>query len=147
MKIVVVRALHLEDAWTYRFFPFELGYFLLGALAFRYRGSFDHLVPERAEKYWYCVYPLVIGFATARVPVPLPTLTYPVALACALPLIFKQRAGIKVDRLTGELSYPFYISHLFALTLAGFITRKWWLGAQEAMVAWVGLGLTLVVKI
>jgi peptidoglycan/LPS O-acetylase OafA/YrhL len=146
VKIVVVRALHLGDPWTYRFFPFELGYFLLGALAFRYRGSFDHLVPERAEKYWYCVYPLVIGFATVRVPVPLPTLTYPVALACALPLIFKLTAGIKVDRLTGELSYPFYIFHLFALTLAGFITREWWLGAQEAMVAWVGLGLTLVLS-
>jgi len=103
-KIIAVSALHLGDPWTYRFFPFELGYFLLGALGFRYRSLFDYLVPERVERYWYCVYPLVIGFVTVRVSVPLPTLVYPMALACALPLIFKLTAGIKADRLTGELS-------------------------------------------
>jgi peptidoglycan/LPS O-acetylase OafA/YrhL len=36
-KVITIEALRLGDPWSYRFFPFELGYFLLGALAFRFR--------------------------------------------------------------------------------------------------------------
>jgi peptidoglycan/LPS O-acetylase OafA/YrhL len=144
-KVIVIRALHLGDPWTYRFFPFELGYFLLGALAYRYRSACDHLVSERVEKYWYWAYLLVMGFAAVRAPMPLATLVYPMALACALPFLFKMTSRRKADRLIGELSYPFYIFHGFALTLAGFVTRQWWHGSEES-IAWVGLGLTLVLS-
>jgi peptidoglycan/LPS O-acetylase OafA/YrhL len=144
VKIIAVKALHLGDPWTYRFFPFELGYFLLGALAFRYRHSLDGIVPKHIAK--YCVYPLVIVFAAVRVPVPLPTLVYPIALACILPFLFGTTSGLKTDRLIGELSYPFYIFHYFLLGCARFIAGHL-LHTSEYSVAWIGLSVTLPLSV
>jgi peptidoglycan/LPS O-acetylase OafA/YrhL len=144
VKVVTIKALHLGDPWTYRFFPFELGYFILGALAFRYRHVLDVLVPERIAK--YVVYPLVIVFAVARVPVHLPTLVYPFALACLLPFLFRTTSGFKTDRLIGELSYPFYIFHYFSLAFAGSIVAHW-LHTSANSVAWIGLSLTLLLSV
>jgi peptidoglycan/LPS O-acetylase OafA/YrhL len=140
VKVIAVNALHLGDPWTYRFFPFELGYFLLGALAFRYRHSLDRILPTHIAK--YCVYPLVIAFAAVQAPVPLPTLVYPIAIACILPLLFRTTSGLKTDRLIGELSYPFYIFHYFLIGCARFIAGHW-LHGSESSVAWIGLTLTL----
>jgi peptidoglycan/LPS O-acetylase OafA/YrhL len=142
-KVVLIRTLHLGDPWTYRFFPFELGYFLLGALSFRYRNALDRLVPKSIEKYF--VYLLAIGFAALLVPVTLATLTYPLLLACVLPFMFRVTSGLKADRLIGELSYPFYIFHLFAITLAAQAVSEWWHGSNDS-VAWVALALTLVLS-
>lgn len=143
-KMAALSALHLGDPWTYRFFPFELGYFLLGALAFRYRGWVDHLTPRSIEK--YCVYLLAVGFAAFRVPVNLSTLEYPLALACVLPFMFRVTSELKVDRLLGELSYPFYIFHLLAFEVATKVTLEW-LHWSNNSVAWVGLGLTLAASV
>lgn len=139
-KVIAVRALHLGDPWTARFFPFELGYFLLGALAFRYRHSLDGIVPGHIAR--YCVYPLVFVFVAVRIPVPLPTLVYPITLASVLPLLFRTTSGLKTDRLIGELSYPFYIFHYFLIGCARFIAGHW-LHGSESSVAWIGLTLTL----
>jgi peptidoglycan/LPS O-acetylase OafA/YrhL len=86
IKLLAIRTLHLADPWTYRFFPFEIGYFLIGALAFRYRSSLDCLVPRHIKK--YCVYPLVIGFAAFRVPGHTATLAYPQLLLAPCHLYF-----------------------------------------------------------
>jgi peptidoglycan/LPS O-acetylase OafA/YrhL len=87
VKAFVIKTFGLGDPWTYRFFPFELGYFLLGALAYRYRSLLDGFVPERIGK--YCAYPLAIGFAAFSLPVHPATLIYPLVLACILPFIFR----------------------------------------------------------
>jgi peptidoglycan/LPS O-acetylase OafA/YrhL len=143
-KVIAVSALHLSDPWTYRFFPFELGYFLLGALAFRYRHSLEGVVPKRIAK--YCVYPIVIVFAAVRIPVPAPTLAYPIAIACLLPFLFRTTSGSKTDRLIGELSYPFYIFHYFLVGCARFIAGHW-LHGSETSVAWIALSLTLPLSV
>jgi peptidoglycan/LPS O-acetylase OafA/YrhL len=142
-KLIAIEALHLGDPWTYRFFPFELGYFLVGALAFRYRSWFDRPVPPRIGK--YCVYPLAIAFTAVSVRVPLPTLVYPMAIACILPFMFRMTSELRADRLIGDLSYPFYIFHLFALTLSAHVTQLWWSWPRDSL-AWVGLGLTLALS-
>ena len=141
VKVITINALNLGDPWTFRFFPFELGYFLLGALAFRYRSLLDDLVPERIGK--YCVYPLAVGFVAFSVHGAV--LAYPFVLACALPFMFRITSKLKADRLIGELSYPFYIFHVFALLLSGHVTRHW-LHWSDNSIAWVGLGLVLVLS-
>jgi peptidoglycan/LPS O-acetylase OafA/YrhL len=143
-KAIAVWASHLGDPWTYRFFPFELGYFLLGALAFRYRHSLDGIVPKHIAK--YCVYPFVIVFAAVQAPVPLPALVYPVALACVLPLLFRMTSGLKTDRWIGELSYPFYLFHYFLIGCARFIAGHS-LHTSGNSVAWIGLALTLPLSV
>lgn len=139
-KIVAISMFHLGDPWTYRFFPFELGYFLLGALAFRYRGSLDQMVPPRVAK--FLVYPFVIVFAAAQLPVPIPTIVYPVAFAILLPLLFRTTSSSKRDRWIGELSYPFYIFHYFLIGCARFIVWRA-LHLSDGYVAWIALFLTL----
>jgi peptidoglycan/LPS O-acetylase OafA/YrhL len=141
-KMTALEALRLGDPWTFRFFPFELGYFFLGALAFRYRQALHRFVPANSERYF--VYPFVICLVAVRLPVPIPTLVYPVILACALPFLFRMTSGLKADRLLGELSYPFYILHVFCLYLAAELTRRWFL--TEDLMAWIGLSLTLVLS-
>jgi len=147
-KVLTVTFMELGDPWTYRFFPFELGYFLLGALACRHRHLFESFVGKRIQKFWYCVYPLVFGFAVVRVPVPLIPVAYPMALACVLPLLFRLTAANKLDRLIGELSYPFYILHWLCLSLAGLITLHLWHGvSKDAVVPLVGLALTISLSV
>jgi peptidoglycan/LPS O-acetylase OafA/YrhL len=143
-KVIAVGAFHLGDPWTYRFFPFELGYFLLGALAFRYRHLLEGIVPKRIAK--YCVYPIVIVFAAVRIPVPVPTLVYPIAIGCLLPFLFRTTSGLRSDRLIGELSYPFYIIHYFLVGCARFIAGHW-LHGSETSVAWIALSLTLPLSV
>lgn len=111
IKAIAYKALGLMDPWTYQFFPFEIGYFLLGALAFRYRSSLDGLVPQRIGI--YLVYPLALCFTAFTARIHLFYVGYPLALACSLPFMFRMTAGIKIDRLIGELSYPFsYFTYL-----------------------------------
>jgi peptidoglycan/LPS O-acetylase OafA/YrhL len=139
IKMTVVQSLHLMDPWTYRFFPFELGYFLLGALAFRYRTCLGSLLPSSK----YLVYPLVICLTAIRAPVPAPTLTYPLVLACLLPILFRTTSESKGDRLLGELSYPFYIFHVFAIRAILSVMPR----ASDSLVVWTGLVLTIMLSI
>jgi peptidoglycan/LPS O-acetylase OafA/YrhL len=142
IKMTILEALHLGDPWTFRFFPFELGYFFLGVLAFRHRQLLYSAVPATFERYF--VYPFVICLVAVRLPKFVPTLIYPTILACALPFLFRMTSGLKVDRLLGELSYPFYILHIFCLFLAAEATRRWLLA--EDLTAWIGLALTLILS-
>lgn len=145
VKVIAIKSMGLGDPWTYRFFPFELGYFLLGALAFRYRHLLDCVVSERIAK--RCVYPLVILFTGARMslPIDLSTIVYPIALACFLPLLFRTTSALKADRWIGELSYPFYIFHYLSLAWAEVIVGRW-LHTSTNSVAWIGLSLTLTLS-
>jgi peptidoglycan/LPS O-acetylase OafA/YrhL len=144
VKVITIAVLHLDGGWLFRFFPFELGYFVLGALAFRYRHSLDGIIPEQIAR--YCVYPLVIAVAVARVPVPLATVVYPIAVACIVPFVFRMTCGLKIDRLIGELSYPFYIVHYFLIGCARFIAGHL-LHTSENSVVWIALSLTLPLSV
>jgi peptidoglycan/LPS O-acetylase OafA/YrhL len=58
--------------------------------------------------------------------------------------MFRATATDKSDRLIGELSYPLYIFHMFALTIAGEMEKHLW-GRFEP--AWTGLILALVLSV
>ncbi len=144
LKIFFIKALHFGDPWTYRFFPFELCYFLMGALACRYRARLDLAALFRMDARIgkTCAYLLVTAIAVVSAPGHYAFWIYPMALACVLPFLFRMTSEVRADRLLGELSYPVYIFHIFALTVANSIDRHWWHGA-ETPVAWLGLVLTL----
>jgi peptidoglycan/LPS O-acetylase OafA/YrhL len=143
-KVIIVVAFDLHEPWTYRFFPFELGYFLLGAVIFRYRRFLESPIPRQIAI--YCVYPLAVAFAAFSFPMHRVTLLYPLILAFMLPFMFQATSNIRIDRLIGELSYPFYIFHYFSLAIAT-ITVDRWLPDSKDSIAWVGLALTLVLSL
>lgn len=106
-----------DDPWDYRFFPFELGVFLIGSLAGRLYMSDRFIFKHRraglavltvilglvilyplfpgggSEKRW-----ILIGF-----------------VALAIPTLFHLTQNWRVDRWIGELSYPVYIVHMLVL--------------------------------
>ncbi len=146
LKIAAIKIGLLGDPWTYRFFPFELGYFLLGALACRYRARLDGHAKLHLGKYWYAIYPVVFAFAAVNLHLPFRPFSYPVVLALLLPLIFNLTSQSKVDRVIGEASYPFYIVHLFALGLVQWALQSPWPPGGATAAAWLGLVLTLALS-
>ncbi|HJY76921.1 MAG TPA: acyltransferase family protein, partial [Burkholderiales bacterium] len=108
------------DPWSYRFFPFELAFFMTGALAYRvaHRGWLSRLGA-------LAVPALALGFTDwwARAHAGVPPLTlvriaFIAVLVMGLPALFEWTKDIRLDRYLGELSYPLYISHLLVLQLA-----------------------------
>jgi len=110
---------HLNlDPWTYRFFPFELMYFLLGALAYVIYKKF--IQPNKLPAWIsYSVFIGLIlltitdGFLYTRYAGSI----YCFGVFCAIPVLFKFTKNFKIDRLLGELSYPMYITHIFVLNI------------------------------
>jgi peptidoglycan/LPS O-acetylase OafA/YrhL len=143
-KLIIVVALDLHEPWTYRFFPFELGYFLLGAVTFRYRRFLEIPVPRKVAI--YCVYPLAIAFAAFSFPIHRVTLLYPLILAFMLPFMFQVTSNIRIDRLIGELSYPFYIFHYLSLAVATIVIDRWVPNSKDS-IAWVGLAITFFLSV
>ena len=102
-----------EDAFGYRFFPFELVYFVMGILAYRAYV----LVEARGPSLPLCAGLAALGLvAYARVQAEPPVwMCYPL-LAASIPFLFRFTRNSRLDRLTGELSYPVYITHMLVLT-------------------------------
>jgi len=103
------------DPWSYRFFPLELMYFLLGNVAYRlYQKTRLMAIP----RWVYTVIFTVVIMGTLlyqEAPVswyyPL-KYTYTALLVLAIPFLFEYTKNNKIDRWVGELSYPLYICHM-----------------------------------
>lgn len=110
----------VHDPWTYRFFPFELAFFIAGALSHQYLSG-----PTRrlAEIYpslrldaaaWLALALFCITFSW----VPSGPLTWALLFAgmlVCLPLLFEFQKRVRFDNALGELSYPLYICHVPAI--------------------------------
>ncbi|MFP5238959.1 MAG: acyltransferase family protein [Acidobacteriota bacterium] len=101
------------DAFGYRFFPFELAYFVMGILAYKAYG----LLMARGPSSPLCAGLAALGLAAyAWVQAAPPVwMCYPL-LAASIPFLFQLTRNSRLDRLTGELSYPVYITHMLVLT-------------------------------
>ena len=109
------------DPWTYRFFPFELAFFLTGAVGYRvYVRLRQQAWSDLAGKVAWAV-ALIATVAFSLVPMPDigKQWAYYALLACAIPLIFQFTKNSRVDRWIGELSYPVYICHMLILRVIG----------------------------
>lgn len=102
-----------HDPWTYRFFPFELGYFLLGKIAYDLYKAVGRYGVKRA--WCLCALCAVMAYLFA----------YPLlppfrgkdhffisSLFLSIPLVFQLTKKWKRDAWVGELSYPIYIVHM-----------------------------------
>jgi len=104
-----------KDPWSYRFFPTELVFFLLGIVSYQIYVKIRTL--DIKKGYLNTIWISAIGLTLFYNYFPIPY-KYPIYLFLffiCLPFIFILTKKWKYDNYIGELSYPIYISHLFIL--------------------------------
>lgn len=106
------------DPWSYRFFPFELGYFLIGT--FSYFGYKNYVRRMHLSK----IVGITIYFSVAIITIFYKQLSfnysaplYIMFIALAIPFLFQYTKGIKFDREIAELSYPMYLTHILVFNV------------------------------
>lgn len=109
-----------EDSWSYRFFPLEIAFFLLGAVSYKIYSIYK-LSP------WNSLIQKIILIATIsaiifyhRFPGSEIIKQWIMYAFCvfSLPIIFHMTKNISWDRIIGELSYPIYLSHYLIVVIA-----------------------------
>jgi peptidoglycan/LPS O-acetylase OafA/YrhL len=145
LRIILYKIGLNNDPWTYRFFPLELGMFLIGVIGYRvYRQLREKIVSK-----WFllAVYVVVI----------LSTFIYPLIqrdnskmwgyyllVAVSLPFIFLLFKNNKVDRIVGELSYPVYLCHFWvAFVIMDLMNIRNW--STGILVAFGSIGVSLLI--
>lgn len=152
LRIFIHKGLHLNfDPWTYRFFPCELGLFVLGGLSYR---IYLKLRQAELSLFWqsFLVLPFIactLSYQWLPGGIALKALYYGLT-TLSLPLLFNLSKNWEWDRRIGELSYPIYISHfLFLPSFDGY----YWLWPQSSVLealesssyyGWVVCACTLI---
>ncbi len=99
---------HDADPWAYRFFPFEIGVFLIGVIAYRIapRISSQRSTPVLA-------YVIMVGALGIYFPAFLVNhrFLFLVIFAALLPTIFELTKDWRADRFLADTSYPLYLCH------------------------------------
>ncbi len=107
------------DPWTYRFFPFELAFFLIGSLGYRYYKYLETKPVSNRVGYVLLSLCFIGVFSIHEMPLPdklKPVLFY-IMVACSIPYIFSAFKNNKTDRYIGELSFTIYISHHLVVSI------------------------------
>jgi peptidoglycan/LPS O-acetylase OafA/YrhL len=120
------------DPWTYRFFPSELFYFIIGILSYK---AYVWLKNKKVNKYitttaFVGTASLILGFQFLMLQ--FHQALFFAAFSVALPFVFIATKKSSIDRYIGEYSYPIYISHVFFK----FIYYKY-IGTEENSSLWV----------
>ncbi|MFK8037020.1 MAG: acyltransferase family protein [Crocinitomicaceae bacterium] len=119
LRILLMQNGFNHDPWTYRFFPTELVFFLLGTIAFHlYKKVSKQKISKNILIGIYC-FVFLSTFIYSRIDMEYKMICYLVIFLCSMPFVFLLSKNWKIDRYIGELSYPIYISHMLVST---FIT-------------------------
>jgi peptidoglycan/LPS O-acetylase OafA/YrhL len=114
------------DPWTYRFFPFEIFFFLIGILSFRlYLFISTKKIDRRVNLllfYIMVIYILIYQFIPFNDSAN--KVLFFLLLTFFLPFIFTQLKTNRFDRMIGEFSYPVYLSHIFVSIVIEIINSK-----------------------
>lgn len=119
-----------NDPWTYRFFPTEIGFFLVGALAYRFylrlqTWSFPRgfLTGWALAFYLFLCLHQFLPEAAIKGVAAKPWIFFVFAWL-SIPLLFLRSKHSSLDRYIGELSYPLYIVHWTVITCVAILLSK-----------------------
>jgi peptidoglycan/LPS O-acetylase OafA/YrhL len=107
------------DPWTYRFFPFELAFFMAGSLAYVFYKYIQYKVIPRIFGYSMLLGCIIGVLIFEEIPLDenlKNNLFYGLVLI-AIPFIFLAFKDNKADRYIGELSFSLYISHHLIISI------------------------------
>lgn len=122
-----------HDPWSYRFFPTELVFFLLGIVSYKLYSKVRNTTIRKSHLFTILIGLICLTLFFNFLPLTYKTPLYLCVFFICLPFIFILTQKWKIDSYIGELSYPIYISHLFVLMCLKVLKIP----------AWFGTGLTL----
>ena len=116
-----------NDPWFYRFFPFELGFFLTGVLAYRIYKWYNlkSISSQIALAVNVIVLFVIAMIDTFPGPYMVKCYIFYLLIFFAIPFIFMRNRTSKVDNWIGEFSYPLYICHYPLLMLINSLDTLW----------------------
>jgi peptidoglycan/LPS O-acetylase OafA/YrhL len=139
LRLIIYNYLGLQnDPWTYRFFPTEIIFFLLGYVSFTiYVKLKTMVIPPKISQLilLYVValtflYPFLPSLKPDWFPFSVRESVYFASIFLSIPFLFHFLKRSKLDNQIGELSYPVYISHvlvgLVCKSLPFVFLRKGW---------------------
>lgn len=118
LRVILIKSGLKADPWSYRFFPTEIAFFLLGAVGYRiYTKARNINIPSLYSKILLgVVLCYTIFYEQIPLPIPVKYWSYLVLIFASVPFLFILSKTWKYDRYLGELSYPIYISHMLVIT-------------------------------
>jgi peptidoglycan/LPS O-acetylase OafA/YrhL len=131
VKSVLVRNGLTNTMWTYRFFPAELSYFILGIFSYKLYAVLKPTVVVKRIGFFAALLMIallcVFNYGTKYLSLSIFTIEwiYYILIMLLLPFGFIYSKKLIFDRKIGELSYPIYISHVLVNNIANplLITR------------------------
>ena len=105
--------------WVYRFFPFELVFFLLGVMTYRLYAFLHFRTIHALWKVpaWLFAFTITTTLGLFVEDGWIRLFVYLGILTPLLPLLFAITKQSKIDRLLGDLAYPVYLSHFLFMEL------------------------------
>jgi peptidoglycan/LPS O-acetylase OafA/YrhL len=116
------------DPWTYRFFPTELVFFLLGNISYLILKKIRTVQIKPLHQYLVLGFMLFFTLFYSFLPDIFKMNIYFICFFILLPVVFNKTKNWKWDSYLGELSYPIYISHLFLLNLIFYFDIAYFAG-------------------
>jgi peptidoglycan/LPS O-acetylase OafA/YrhL len=139
IKFALLRSGLNFDPWTYRFFPAELMFFLLGNLAYRLFVKINVLSMKKWLLWSQFIVIIILTILYYNLKIDFKDFLYFGLFTSFLPFIFKLTKNWKLDSYIGELSYPIYICHIFLIQLIKFsgitIIQGWSLGIYSILLS------------
>jgi peptidoglycan/LPS O-acetylase OafA/YrhL len=126
IRIVIYYSLNLQnDPWTYRFFPCELMFFLLGAISYRiyikYRDikipTYAGLILQTSITVITIAFALLPQFPIQAFHFQVRDILYLFLILISMPYLFIYTKNNRFDSKIGDLSYTIYLMHLLVAKL------------------------------
>lgn len=101
-----------DDPWSYRFFPSEIAFFLLGSLMFYRHRDNPPVANQRNDRIWLAVIVLaIVSFPFIH----MNKILFYGLLAYSMGRIFDMTKNHALDNTLGALSYPIYCCHVILI--------------------------------
>jgi peptidoglycan/LPS O-acetylase OafA/YrhL len=124
---------HDGDPWNYRFFPFEIGLFMLGAAAYRVSSMVAWRPgPTSLNIVFAALVGSILGYQVLGLPHGrFNSFIYLFVFAALIPYVFNLTRSWRFDRFLADMSFPLYLVHWPVGSIAMYLRDYFLLPAPE----------------
>lgn len=156
LRFFIYNYLDLQhNPWTYRFFPTELFFFLLGYFAYKIYLKLKIISIKKEINVSIFIVMIILtilynylpSIKITYIPFSLNEIIYFCAITLSIPFLFNFLKNHKLDNKIGELSYPVYISHMLVGTVISNLSSELLKNGFAISIATILFSVVLIVFI